>query len=268
MSPDQFISTVTGWPGRQLIQRFLYVVDLTSFGMLAVRDWALKARLFDTRSYSTIVSQIIFTGVDALPTITFLGLLTGFLFTFRLIGILDSVGGASDLVDILAAVIGLEIGPLLAAFILISRTGSAIVVDIGNMKLHGEIEGLENLGININDYLVAPRLIGAAISQLAITVYFTFITLVFGIILSGVFLSSAHFEFLTTLESAFDFQIVGAFVVKNLLFGYIIATTACYHGLSVHSSATEVPQQTQRAIVNSLVIIFIVDGLMGIALLT
>jgi phospholipid/cholesterol/gamma-HCH transport system permease protein len=135
------------------------------------------------------------------------------------------------------------------------------------MKLHGEIEGLEILGININDYLIAPRILGAAISQLAISVYFTLITLVFGILLSGIFLSPSHFEFLTSLSSAFDLQTISSFVVKNLLFGYIIATTACYHGLSVEKSATEVPQQTQRAIVNSLIIIFIVDGLMGIALL-
>jgi len=267
VSANQILATLTGWPGRQLVNLVLYLVDLTVFGLLALRDWYQRIRLFDTRSYSTIVSQIIFTGIDALPTISFLGLVTGFIFTFRLIGILDSVGGADDLVDILATVIGLEIAPLLAAFILISRTGSAIVVDMGNMKLHREIEGLEILGININDYLVAPRMLGAAISQLAISVYFTVITLVFGIILSGIFISPGHFEFLAKLSSAFDFQIIGSFVVKNLLFGYIIATTACYHGLSVEHSATEVPQQTQRAIVNSLVIIFIVDGLMGIALL-
>lgn len=267
MSPSHILNSITGWPGRRLNDLVIYLIDLTMFGLFALRDWYRRIRIFDTRSYSTVVSQIIFTGIDALPTITFLGLLASFLFTFRLIGILDSIGGTHDLVDILATVIGLEIAPLLAAFILISRTGSAIVVDMGNMKLHGEIEAMENLGININDYLVAPRLLGAAISQLAISVYFTLITLVFGVVLSGLFISPSHFEFLNTLAGAFDAHIIASFVVKNLLFGYIIATTACYHGLSVQHSATEVPQQTQRAIVNSVIIIFILDGLMGIALL-
>ncbi len=267
MSASRIFAALTGWPGRQLNKRILYLVDLTTFGIMSLRDWYRRIKIFDSRSYDTIISQIIFTGVDALPTISFLGLLTGFLFTFRLIGILDSLSNAEDLVNILATVIGLEIAPLLAAFILISRTGSAIVVDIGNMKLHGEIEGLEILGININDYLIAPRILGAAISQLAISVYFTAITLVFGVILSGIFLSPSHFEFLTTLGSAFDARTIFSFVIKNLLFGYIIATTACYHGLSVGNSATEVPQQTQQSIVNSLIFIFIVDGLMAIALL-
>lgn len=235
------------------------------FGFLSLRDWFRRIRIFDRRSYDTIISQIIFTGINALPTITFLGLLAGFLFTFRLIEILDTLSNANNLVNILATAIGLEIAPLLVAFLLISRTGSAIVVDIGNMKLHGEIEGLEILGININDYLVAPRIIGTAISQLAISVYFTTITLVFGVILSGVFLSPSHFSFLSTLSHAFDARTIINFVIKNLLFGYTIATTACYHGLSVNNSATEVPQQTQRSIVESVIFIFIIDGLMAAA---
>lgn len=132
-----------------------------TFSTLALRDWLSKNRLFDSRSYSTTVTQIIFTGVDALPTITFLGLATGFIFTFRLISISHSLGGTDDISDLLITVICLSAGPFLAA-IIISRTGSAIVVDLGNMKLHGEIEALENMGVNINDYLIAPRIISTA----------------------------------------------------------------------------------------------------------
>jgi len=214
-----------------------------------------------------MIAQIIFTGVDALPTITFLGLAAGFVFTFRLISILDSVGAADDIVNLLVNIICLGIGPFLSAIILISRTGSAIVVDIGNMKLHGEIEGLEMLGININNYLIAPRLIGTAISQLAITVYFTFIALVFGITLSGLMVSTSHFEFIYEIGTAFTPFLVMVFVIKNLLFGYVIAATACYSGLNIRTSPTEVPQQATRAIVNSLVAIFIIEGLLAVALL-
>ena len=57
------------------------------------------------------------------------------------------------------------------------------------------------------------------------------------------------------------------FVIKNLVFGLIIAGTACFHALNVKDSATEVPQQTQRAIVNSLAMIAIFDGLLALAAL-
>ena len=267
MKSNSITAVVTGLPGRFLIQTSLYVVNLVTFSTLALLDWYRNNSIFRKKSYSSMIAQIIFTGIDALPTITLLGLAAGFVFTFRLISVLDSVGAADEIVNLLVNIICLGIGPFLAAIILISRTGSAIVVDIGNMKLHGEIEGLEMLGININNYLIAPRLIGTAISQLAITVYFTFIALVFGITLSGLLVSNSHFDFLYEIGTAFTPFLVMVFVIKNLLFGYVIAATSCYNGLSVRISPTEVPQQATRAIVNSLVAIFVIEGLLALALL-
>ncbi len=267
---SQLINTIDslfGWPGRLVITRSLYAVNLMTFSLHALRDWYRNNNILKSDSYRNVVAQIIFTGVDALPTILFLGAVASFLFTFRLIAVVESIGGTEDLVDILANIIGLEIGPLIAAIILISRTGSAIVVDLGNMKLHGEIEALEMLAINVNDYLIAPRLLGAAISQLAITVFFTTVTMVGGILLSGLLLNTAHFELMFTLTTAISPDMLAAFVMKNVLFGFMIAATACYHGMSVIKSPTEIPQQTQRAIVNSLIMLFIIDGLLGLALL-
>jgi len=230
--------------------------------MLALRDWFSKNKLFDSHSYSTTVAQIIFTGVDALPTITFLGLATGFIFTFRLISISNTLGGTNDIVNLLITVICLSAGPFLAAIIIISRTGSAIVVDLGNMKLHGEIEALENLGININDYLIAPRIISTAISQLAITVYFTVVALLTGILISALFVNPSHFEFIFKISNSFTPYMMSIFVVKNIIFGYVIATVACYNGLRVQQSATEVPQRTTASIVQSLSFVFIIDSLL------
>ncbi len=267
MSTTGILSAITGWPGRRLIQSILYVIDLMTFSSLALREWFSESRLFDSRSYRTVVQQIIFTGIDALPTITVLGVAAGLLFTYRLIEIVSTLGAADDIVNLLVNIICLGVGPFIAAIILISRTGSAIVVDIGNMKLHGEIEALEMLGININKLLVAPRLIGCAISQMAITVYFTFIALVTGIVLSGLLLSNSYFELLISMSSAFTPFLVMVFVAKNLTFGFIIATTACYNGLWVNRSATEIPQQTTRAIVDCLIFIFIIEGMLALALL-
>jgi phospholipid/cholesterol/gamma-HCH transport system permease protein len=152
--------------------------------------------------------------------------------------------------------------PFLAAIIIISRTGSAMVVDLGNMKLHGEIEGLENLGININDYLIAPRIISTAISQLAITVYFTVIALISGILISAYAISPDHIDLIMKISNAFTPYLMSIFVVKNLIFGYVIATVACYNGLRVRGSATEVPQRATASIVQSLTFVFIIDSIL------
>lgn len=253
----QSLNTILGWPGSFVLRRLSYLVDLITFTVFALKGWFKYIRLFDRQSYRPLVSQIIFTGIDALPTIIFLGAITGFVFTYRLIAIFDSIG---DTVSILNYTVGLELGPMISAIILISRTGSAITVDLGNMKLHKEIESLELMGIDINNYLVAPRILGTTISQVCIAVFFTLVTLSVGILLSGLLLSPTYFKYFFELAAGLDPIILPVFILKNILFGLFIGAIACYHGLRVGVSATEVPQQTQQAIVNSLLMLFVVDA--------
>ncbi|HEY9034680.1 MAG TPA: ABC transporter permease, partial [Pseudomonadales bacterium] len=144
---------------------------------------------------------------------------------------------------------------------------SAITVDIGNMKLHREIQSLEIMGVDINEYLIAPRILGVTASQLVVAVFFTFITLTSGILLSGLLTSPRHFAYLFKLADSVEPLMLLMFVVKNVLFGLTIGAVSCYHGLRVGSSATEVPQQTQAAIVNILVMLFIIDGISAMVLI-
>ena len=51
-------------------------------------------------------------------------------------------------------------------------------------------------------------------------------------------------------------------VVINIIFGYVIATVACYNGLRVQCSATEVPKRTTASIVQSLSFVFVIDSLL------
>jgi phospholipid/cholesterol/gamma-HCH transport system permease protein len=75
---------------------------------------------------------------------------------------------------------------------------------------------------------------------------------------------SSYLKYLTEIPLAFDPYDLLLFLLKNLFFGLIIGATACFHGLRVELSTTEVPQQTQRAIVNSLTLIFVLDGLFAL----
>jgi len=254
------------WWGRWAIGVALYVVDLTVFIMLALRAWRgwHSLRLRSTRM--TILNQIIFTGVDALPVILLLGLAVGISMTAQLLNLAVDFGNDKEMVDLVATIIGMELGSLITAIVLIGRSGSAIVVDLGNMKLHREVEGLELLGIDINDMIVAPRLLGACISQMALSVFFAGVATFGGVAAAGLLLSGEYFRLITPLMSAFTPVQILVFLVKNLLFGLIIAGTACFHALRVGVSPTEVPQQTQRAIVNGLLLTFILDGLFALAL--
>ena len=96
------------------------------------------------------------------------------------------------------------------------------------------------------------------------TVYFSIISVISGVAVTAMLGGSSYLKYLTEIPLAFDPYDLLLFLVKNLIFGLLIGAAACFHGLRVEFSTTEIPQQTQRAIVNSLSLVFILDGLFAL----
>jgi phospholipid/cholesterol/gamma-HCH transport system permease protein len=263
-SDSSVITTLFGWTGRRSLRLGAYLLDLTSFIIGALRERGEQRRYFNRANINSLVTQIIFTGIDALPVVTLLALAIGVSITSEILDLGQALGSEHDVELLLANVIGTELSPLLTAIVLIGRSGSAITVDMGLMQVRGEVEGLMLLGININNFFVTPRILGAAIAQLTLAIYFAAIALFGGVLLAGLIFSTQYVHEVTRLLAVLQPVQILIFVLKNLLFGMIIAGTACFHGLRVSTSPTELPQQTQRAIVTSLVLVFLVDGLLAI----
>lgn len=227
----------------------------------ALREWQIGRRRLNEASYRTFIGQMIFSGIDALPVTTLLAVASGLAITTQTILTIQVIGERADVIDILIRLVIFELSTLLATFILISRSGSAICVDLGNMKLHRELEGLEMLGINLNHYLVTPRMLGTALSQMVLAAYFATIAIVVGVISLGVAHHSGYMSYLPDIATSLQPSDLALFMAKNLFFGLLIGGIACFHGLQVRRSVTEVPQQTQRAIVNGLSVVFVLNAL-------
>ena len=211
---------------------------------------------------NAIVTQIIFSGVDSLiPTILLMSISIGLSVTAQLIVTLQAYGSEKEVVNLMIRFVALELSPLLTAIIIICRSGSAVAVDLGNMSLNREIKGLELLGIDSLVYIVFPRLMGIAVSQVVLAVYFSTLSIVLGIFFSVLIDTSANFKYLFILiNSLMPIEII-KFIIKNFFFGFIIGANACFHGLKVQHSVTEVPQRTQQAIVHCLISMFIINVL-------
>lgn len=261
-----YLAAVPGFLGRRAIRAVLYVIDLAVFTHRAIREWKARSSLFNRATWHSIVTQLVFSGVDALPAITILGLAAGISITAQLVFVVEVFGTQKEVIGVLTRVVVLELGSLITAIVVIGRSGSAIAVDLGNMKLNREIEGLELLGINVNVFFITPRVMGTAIAQLVLAVYFATFAVVSGVTFMALLVDLSHFKYLAAIPLAFHPADLLGFLLKNLFFGVIIGAAACYHALRVERSVTEVPQETQRAIVNGLSMIFILDGLFAVAM--
>lgn len=210
---------------------------------------------------NSIVTQIIFSGIDSLiPTMLVVSIAIG-LSAAQLILTLQAYGSEKEVVNLLIRFVALELSPLLTAIVIICRSGSAVAVDMGNMSINKEIKGLELLGIDVLVYLAFPRVLGIVISQMALAVYFSCLAIILGIFFSVLLESSSNFKYFFLLVSSITPLELLSFLFKNMVFGFIIGANACFHGLRVQYSVTEVPQETQQAIIHSLVAIFFINVL-------
>jgi phospholipid/cholesterol/gamma-HCH transport system permease protein len=133
------------------------------------------------------------------------------------------------------------------------------------MKIAGEIDSLESLGIPSDQYLIVPRVFGVTTAVIILTIYFEIFSIMGGFLVASTgwhvsieSFSHGVFTSLTVMELSLS-------VLKSLIFGLFLTAACCKHGLEVGKSATQVPQAATRGVMQSLFLIFILDGLITFA---
>jgi len=239
--------------GRRVLSPIEYTVEV--FLMIYL---SMRATIFDqAQGMRTIIgvvsAQIYFTGFQALPLISVLAIASGSIVILQSSTNLSLLGGTSVIGDLMVAVIVRELAPLLTALIVISRSGTAVASEIGNMRVNREIEALEVMGINPLSYVVFPRLMGGIISVVCLAIYFVLVAIIGGFLVNTTLNGIPLSYFADSLARSFSSMDVGLFLLKNTFSGAIIFMTCCHQGLLVQQSPHEVPQVTTKAVVNSVI---------------
>ncbi|MFC1580801.1 MlaE family ABC transporter permease, partial [Thermodesulfobacteriota bacterium] len=88
------------------------------------------------------IRQCYFTGARALGFVIILALLVGIGMVFEVLFWLD-IAGQSDYVGrLIVLLLVREIAPILVALVVIGRSGAAIVAELGNMRISGQVRML------------------------------------------------------------------------------------------------------------------------------
>jgi phospholipid/cholesterol/gamma-HCH transport system permease protein len=211
--------------------------------------------------FRVLVLQILFTGVEALSIVALVALAIGAVIIVEGGTILPRFGQTSLMYSILIIVITRELGPLLTAFIIIARSGTAIASELGNMVVSHEIEAYVSVGINPISYLVVPRVLGVTISVIALTMYFNLFGLIGSFLVSQLVKPVPFGEYFRALLSALQPADLVSTLVKSFVFGIIISVVATYQGFRVALSVTEVPRATIKAVGQGFVLCLLADAL-------
>lgn len=208
-----------------------------------------------------LCKQIYFTGIEAFSIISGIAVILGIIIITQAISILPIFGGERLIGEILVWVVIRELGPIFAAIIVIARSGTAIAAELGSMQVNNEITALEVMGIEPRRYLMMPRVIGTAISVFVLTFYFEVITILGGYLLAGFGKRITFGAYVSNVLETMGFMDIIASLLKSLIFGLIIGAVAALHGLRVGKSITEIPQQTTKAVISCLFLVFMMDGI-------
>jgi len=247
--------------GMQIIGTLDVLRELGAFTVITLGVTFTKFNASKRVVRPLIFSQIWNSGVRLLPMISFIGAALGLVIVGQTVALLSRVGAQQYIGTVMVTVIVRELGPLLAALIVLARAGTPNVVELGMMRALGEVEALESLGIDPIHYLVMPRVVGLATSMFCLTTYLVLLAIAGGYLFA--FLQDVPLtltDYLAQLNNALRWEDFALFALKTSLFGGVIAVVSCYHGLARPLSVEEVSQVTARAVVESVTACVLIDA--------
>ncbi|GAB1457983.1 ABC transporter permease [Spirochaetota bacterium] len=205
--------------------------------------------------------QILFTGYEALAINAVMAVAIGAAINVIGSSLLPQFGQSKLMYSLLIIVITRELGPLLTAFVITARSGTAIATQLGTMVVNHEIEAYMAVGLNPISYLVVPRFIGVVVSMLVLTVYFNIFGLLGSFIVVQIFNPTPIAEYLGALMSTLTLGDVVSGLTKAFVFGIVVSVVATYQGFSVNRASTEIPVAGIKAVGLSFILIIVADVL-------
>ncbi|MEY2466627.1 MAG: phospholipid/cholesterol/gamma-HCH transport system permease protein [Verrucomicrobiota bacterium] len=256
--------------GRKIFRFLLTIQGLGAFALITLGVLITKFRVARHVVRPVMFHEISRAGLRLLPMFLFLAVALGLVVIGQTVSWLSRFPALMDYFGTIMVIsVVRELGPLIAALLVLARVGTANVIELGTARAMGEVEALEALGIDPVHYLVMPRVIGMAVGIFSLTIY-----LILGSLVSGyiwVFLQDVplrpgdYFSQLAGALNVLDFALLG---LKTFLFGFIISIVTCYHGLAQPLRLEEVSSATVRAVAQSVIACVMLDALFIIIYLT
>jgi phospholipid/cholesterol/gamma-HCH transport system permease protein len=227
----------------------------------AVRGAQLKLGRRSGVSPSAIVHQIDHMGVRAVPIIILMSFLIGAIIAQQGAFQLRYFGAEVFVVDLVSILQLREVGVLLTAIMIAGRSGSAITAEIGSMKMREEIDALKVMGLSPIGVLVFPRLVALTVALPLLTIIANFAALTGAAFVAWSYSGITFDTFLSRLREAIDLSTVVSGMIKAPFMALIIGIVASVEGLKVGGSAESLGRHVTAAVVKSIFVVILVDGL-------
>lgn len=137
------------------------------------------------------------------------------------------------------------------------RAGSAIAAELGTMQITEQIDALKTLNINVNQYLMVPRIVASVLIMPLLTLFSMICGIVGGYVISVFVLGLNGEQYITQIQSYLELSDIVGGLIKSSVFGLILAWVGCYKGYYTTGGAKGVGMATTQSVVLSSILILI-----------
>ena len=210
--------------------------------------------------WGDFINAAVEAGISALPIVGLVAFLIGVILSFQAAIGMQQFGAVSFVGPLAALGIVREMGPLITAILLAGRSSAAFAAEIGTMTVNSEVDALVSGGLSPMRFLVVPRVL-AGILVAPILTLFADIVSIFSSMLTMLIYGIPFINFYNGMLSAVDVEDILSGLLKATLFGVVISAMGCLRGMQTGNGAAAVGISATRAVVSSIVMIVIVDGI-------
>jgi len=205
-------------------------------------------------------------GILAIPAVVASAVLVGLGLVLQIIYWLEVAGQEGSVGEFLVIVLIREISPIVTALIVIGRSGSVMLDEVGHLKVNGQIRMLESHGVDPTDYIAIPRSFATALAMFVLTIFFMYASLWSGYLAASIagLTTISLLEFVDEVLSGMALGDYILLVVKPTITGLVIGYLAVWLGLRVEPTVLAVRRQLPRGFVYSLVATFVIGAAVSV----
>ena len=202
-------------------------------------------------------------GANSLFIIGLVNFLVGLVIAFQSAIPMQQYGAQIFVADLIVIAYFKELGPLMTAFVVNGRSGSAFAAELGTMKVNEELDALDTMGLDPVNFLVVPKVMAALFMLPLLTVFGNLFGLLGGlvVILSMGFTFSTYINQITA-SGTYVMLLAGLF--KTFFFAVLIAGVGCLAGMRASRGPSAVGDAATNAVVMGIILMIVVDGIFGV----
>jgi phospholipid/cholesterol/gamma-HCH transport system permease protein len=256
--------TARQWPGligAWLIATGRRVIAASSIAV-AVLVQACRPVTWRRTVRAELVRNCVQVALYGLPSIIITGVLVGLAMVNQVLYWLRLAGQEGLIGAFLVLGLVRGITPVLVGMIVIGRSGSTMMVELGAMRASGQVHLLDAQGIDPFLYLVIPRVLATALSMFCLSMVFLAVALTTGLVAANALgvTSLTLLDFFNAVLAAMGPKECVLLPLKTLTIGFAIGLISCTTGLAIGRAVPEVSTLLPGGFVRAVLATLLISG--------